>query len=358
MKTILIIDDDDSIRDMYGLALESDGYRVLTAASGAEGLELARRHSPDLVLSDINMPGLDGRGVLRALRDDPELGAKPVVLMTGNQRDITPRNGMELGADDFLLKPFTNEELARCVNARLQRAEVHRRVEDKIVTELRSSLHRTLPHEFLTPLSGIMGLTQLLIDEYPELSPKEVLDMLLNIDRSGKRLHRTMKNYFAILELPAGAGGPPDAVLSPPATRAAVLSGIDVAAQRHKRSKDVVTTLADCALRLPEQTLATIVEELVDNACSFSRPGTLIKLDLDFAGVLKVQDAGRGMSPTQVAQIGAFRQFDRKKYEQQGLGLGLILAQQLLAQCGGSLAFTSELGVGTTVTVQFPTSPA
>src|SRR5580692_5064519 len=124
MKTILIVDDDDALRTTFALVLRRKGYRVIEANSGATGLELARQHLPDLILSDIHMPGGDGSSLLREIRNDPELASKQVVLMTGRPDLVTPRRGMEEGADDFLAKPVSVKELVNCIAARFRRAEV------------------------------------------------------------------------------------------------------------------------------------------------------------------------------------------------------------------------------------------
>jgi CheY-like chemotaxis protein len=100
MKTILLIDDDEQVRTTFGLALRQNGYHVLEADAGPTGLALARQHLPDLILSDIQMPGGDGATLLRDIRRDPELRARQVVLMTGKPEQVTPRKGMEEGADD------------------------------------------------------------------------------------------------------------------------------------------------------------------------------------------------------------------------------------------------------------------
>jgi two-component system sensor histidine kinase/response regulator len=356
MKTILVIDDDAALCNMLSTALKQGGHHALTADSGSVGIELARKYLPDLILCDIAMPGMDGRSVLQALREDSELGATQIVLMTGNVRDVTPRSGMELGADDFLVKPFTFDELTRCVDARLKRASVHWRVEDKVARELRSALKSTLPHEFLTPLTGILGLTQLLLDDHPNTDADVAREMLQDIDKAGKRLHRTMKNYFAILDLQMEQieGALSVDTLSAGEVSAAILAGISAAVHRHERQDDVSSQFADCAVRFAENALTTITEELVDNACSFSRPGTPIKVRLNPTGTLIVQDQGRGILPQHIEKIGAFMQFDRKKYEQQGLGLGLVLTQNLVSHYGGRLSLASEPGVGTTVSVALP----
>ena len=115
MKTILLIDDDQQLRAMFGLALRKNGYHVIEADSGVAGLAMARQHLPDLILSDIHMPGGDGSTLLRDIRHDPELRSRQVVLMTGRPDLVTPRKGMEEGADDFLVKPVSLDALRSCV---------------------------------------------------------------------------------------------------------------------------------------------------------------------------------------------------------------------------------------------------
>src|SRR5271170_2366767 len=161
MKTILLIDDDENIRSTFSMALCHHDYRVIEASSGTEGLQLARKHLPDLILSDISMPGMGGQDVLKSIRESPELNTTQFVLMTGQTHLVTPRKGMELGADDFLIKPISLSELLQCVEARLKRAQVHWLVEDRILSKLRSTLHSNMPHELFTPLAGIIGLVEI-----------------------------------------------------------------------------------------------------------------------------------------------------------------------------------------------------
>ncbi len=353
MKTLLVIDDNEAVRSTYGLALELAGYRVVLAADGNEGVELARRHRPDLILCDIDMPGMDGRGVLRTLRADADLGATQIVLMTGNTRTVDTRAAMALGADDFLTKPFEIAQLLGCVEARLQRAQIHWRVADQALTDLRAGLRTSLPHELFTPLAGILGLTAALREDLPRLAPAEITELLAGIEQSGWRLHRTLKNYLAVLDLEAGAPAGPPPVLAGDDPAAAVANGAAAAARRHQRAADLSVEAAGCTIAVPADDLATMAEELVDNACSFSRQGTPITVRLEASGRLQVTDRGRGMTPEQVRRIGAFRQFDRKKHEQQGLGLGLVLVQKLSARCGAEFSLASEPGAGTTATVGF-----
>ncbi len=124
MTTILIIEDDEQTRENLRTILEMEGFRALAATNGVEGVETARRENPDLILCDVMMPGLDGHGVLRELRADAGTAAIPFIFLTarGERKDL--RMGMELGADDYLTKPASVDELLRAVRTRLEREVV------------------------------------------------------------------------------------------------------------------------------------------------------------------------------------------------------------------------------------------
>jgi CheY-like chemotaxis protein len=212
MKSILLIDDEEQLRKIFALALRKSGYHVIEAENGTTGLALARQHLPDLILTDIHMPGGDGSTLLRDIRQDPALSAKQVVLMTGRPDLITPRRGMEEGADDFLTKPVGVKELVNCMAARFRRASVSWRVEDQMLDKLRSHVPAQLPHEFFTPIAGIIGLTEILRDPHSGLGPDDLPGVYNDLYDSALRLHRTLRNYLLILDLdgpPAGSDESP-----------------------------------------------------------------------------------------------------------------------------------------------------
>src|SRR6267378_7774101 len=111
MKTILVIDDDQSVRLSIRTILARQGLRIVEAPDGRQGLEMARAQLPDLVLSDVNMEGLDGFQVLESLRSQPATAAIPVILMTGLPEAVDVRFSMDRGADDYLPKPFEAQGL-------------------------------------------------------------------------------------------------------------------------------------------------------------------------------------------------------------------------------------------------------
>ena len=260
----------------FGVALRERGYRVIESSSGTEGLELARQHLPDLILTD-------------------------------------------------------------------NRADLHWRVEDRVLSKLRSSANSQLPHELITPLAGILGLSEILSTDSSTLSSAEVQDLSKDINQSAQRLHRTVRNYLLMLEMESGIGEKVElpVPLSSSRLKESLKTGVDLAVERHGRREDITVHWEECPVLVRPSDLAVIVEELVDNAFKFSRRGAPVVVRLGSDGVLLITDAGRGMSKEEIGQIGAFQQFNRKKNEQQGLGLGLTLVQKLAARNGAICSITS-----------------
>jgi len=122
---ILVIEDHHQMRENLALMLEMEGFAVSGAEDGNRGLELARSWSPDLILCDVMMPGVDGHDVLRALRADSATATIPFIFLTARGEKVDQRAGMNLGADDYLVKPVAKEEVLSAIRARLQRQQHH-----------------------------------------------------------------------------------------------------------------------------------------------------------------------------------------------------------------------------------------
>ena len=122
-NTILIIEDNKDVRDNTSEILELANYNVLKAGDGMEGLEIAKKNKLDLILCDIMMPELDGYGVIRAIENNMDLATVPFIFITSKSEARDFRMGMDLGADDYLTKPFTGHELLRVVNARIKKSQ-------------------------------------------------------------------------------------------------------------------------------------------------------------------------------------------------------------------------------------------
>src|SRR5215212_4858116 len=201
MKKVLVIDDTLEIRMIIEETLNMFGFSTLMAEDGESGVVLAKEHIPDLIICDVHMPKLDGFGTLAKIREDERTVGIPFMFLSGAVERPNVRRGMEMGADDYLTKPFTPSELLAAVNARLEKqAEVERKSEKKL-DELRGKMTLTMPHELRTPLNGIMGLASLLIDGHTTMKPADVLESAKYIHQSAERLHRLIENFLAFAQI-------------------------------------------------------------------------------------------------------------------------------------------------------------
>ncbi len=361
MKKILVIDDEEWLRDMVQLALRQKGFEVIQAENGAVGIDAARKELPDLVLCDVNMERVDGYLTLSALRSEPTTAAIPFILMTGLADHAGMRHGMELGADDYLPKPFTLEALYAAVDARLKKAQALRQAAEKNLADLRANISLMLPHEMRTPLNGILAYGEILSSGADTLPPKDVAEMGQVIYDSGKRLERLIENFliYAQIEM-IGADAQKVSALraqAPNFPGELVAERAQAQARSGGRVPDLLLDVADAPVAISADYLGKIVDELVQNAFKFSSAGSAVSVRFGSSpeGVaLAVTDRGRGFNPDQISRVGAYMQFDRKLHEQQGLGLGLVIAKRLAELHGGTLTIRSEPGASTTVTVQLP----
>jgi signal transduction histidine kinase len=365
MKKILVIDDEEWLREMIQLALKQKGFEVIEASNGSDGIEVARKELPDLILCDINMGKVDGYLTLSALRNEAPTAAIPFILMTGLADSASMRHGMELGADDYLPKPFTTEALYAAVDARLKKAQTIRDEAERKLAHLRDNISLMMPHEMRTPLNGILSNAELLAHSASTLKPSEIAEMGGEIHKSSQRLERLIENFLIYVQLELIAADPKNVnALRVGQTQHPVeLIKKQATAQANHadRLKNLSFELVEVSIPIAEEYLGKIVDELTQNAFKFSANGTPVKVTLadSFNTItLSVSDQGRGFSPEQASRIGAYMQFDRKIHEQQGLGLGLTIAKRLIELHGGKITITSEKDIGAVISAKFPKAKA
>ncbi len=365
MKKILVIDDEEWLREMIQLALRQKGYEVIEAENGAVGIDMARRLLPDLILCDVNMDKVDGYLTLSSLRSEETTAAIPFILMTGLADNAGMRHGMELGADDYLPKPFTIDALYAAVEARIRKAQTLRDEADKKLADLRDNISMMLPHELRTPLNGILAYGEILASDAATLPPAEIAEMGQTIHESGKRLERLIENFLIYSQIeilqadPQRAGALRKKETSAP--QKIVENHSLLQAETAGRAADLILNLAGRPAAISEEYLTKIVDELTHNAFKFSRAGTPVRVSLSPSEntlSLSITDEGRGFGAEHIRKVGAYMQFERKLQEQQGLGLGLTIAKRLAELHGGSLTIQSKTGAGTTVQVQLPLAGA
>ncbi len=372
-KRILVIEDAYSLRRDIVEMLRFEEFEVVDAENGLVGVQRTQEFKPDLIICDIMMPVMNGYDVLRALQGDPKTATIPFIFLTARADRQDQRIGMQSGADDYVTKPFTATELLETVKARLAKAEIGTVITEGIIDGIRERIITALPHELRTPLNVIMGFSNLMMMDAEGLDTKRVQEMSQYINGAANRLYRLIENYimYAYTEIVLSDTNPESkrrevfktGVMYYPMS--AIEGYVRERAQsvQPPREDDLVFDLKDVdALPIYDEYLKRIVEELIDNACKFSAPPTTpphAKIYVstyieDGFFVISVKDQGRGIDPEKIDQIGAYNQFERHLYEQQGSGLGLIITKRLTELHGGVLDIDSTLGGGTTVRVALP----
>jgi signal transduction histidine kinase len=361
MKKILVIDDEEWLREMIHLALQQRGFEVIEAVDGADGIELARKELPDLILCDINMGKVDGYLTLSSLRNEAPTAAIPFILMTGLADNAGMRHGMELGADDYLPKPFTTDGLYAAVDARLKKAQTIRDEAERKLAHLRDNISLMMPHEMRTPLNGILSNAEMLAHSAATLKTSDVAEIGQEIYNSSERLARLIENFLIYAQLELVAADPKNVnalrVGRTEHPKVLIQNHATAQATQANRLPDLSLELADIPVPIAEEYLSKITDELLQNAFKFSETDSPVRVSLEEAFnavTLSVSDQGRGFTSEQITRIGAYMQFDRKLHEQQGLGLGLTIAKRLVELHGGTFTIVSDKESGTVITARFP----
>ncbi|MBD2593131.1 hybrid sensor histidine kinase/response regulator [Nostoc sp. MBR 210] len=361
MNKILVIEDDINVRQNLVDLLYAENFNVITAENGYFGLQLAQTEVPDLVICDVMMPEIDGYEVLKELRQNPRTAIIPFIFLTAKSEKPDFRKGMDLGADDYIVKPFSRTELLAAITCRLEKqTAIYQQTQDKL-DKLRTSITLSLPHELRTPLNGILGFSQILMEESELLDAASIKEMAEFIHQSSQRLFHLIQKFLLYAELEIIATDPQRVCeiqkQSTEFPTPGLTNLIDERVKNAGRENDIQIDLSPCIVKISLTKITRIIEELLDNALKFSVSGTPIKITaktVNHTFSVSFSDRGRGMSREQIAELGAYRQFERKLHEQQGSGLGLIIAKKLAELHGGTLKIDSKPQEYTIVTVTLP----
>jgi signal transduction histidine kinase len=293
------------------------------------------------------MPGMTGFAVLEELRKRPGAEGVPFIFLTAQSDRATHRQGMALGADDYVTKPFTVEEILGAIKGRLGR---HRSLQERVeslMEERRREVSADWSHELMTPLYGVLGGLELIEAEGGEISPAELKD-ILGLIRAGaerqQRLSRQLVRHFELQRVLNGFRPGGLFQCEPGAVVGVAARGVAAA---EKREADLCLEVEPGAVALPAGYLADAVVELVSNACRFSAAGRLVVVRGLRRGtfyVIEVADEGLGMTHEQRATVGAFVRFKQAAMPKQGLGLGLAIASAVAEIGGGRLTLESGPG--------------
>jgi len=355
-SNVLIIEDTKSIREELRDILHFEGLQVFTAENGQEGIDKAKELLPDLILCDIMMPVKDGFEVFDELQNIKNLATTPFIFLTAKATNENRREGMILGADDYIAKPFDIDLLIRSIKSRLYKEKKRKQSENNKLETLQHNISFAIPQELLTPLNGIIGLSGLMKDPEVEIDDKELRDFASGIFDSGHRLLSTLQKFIYYTEV--------ELLLNNDKNKASLKEEItetgeqeleeesQIIARKFNREADIELNLKPFNIKISSFHFEVIIANIVDNAFKFSNKGdkVIIEVELDDTHVhITVIDNGLGFNEVTLNQIGAFTQFNRSKMEQQGLGLGLITSKKLIDFYEGELSICGNKPKGSCV---------
>ncbi|MGI0481331.1 response regulator [Geminocystis sp. CENA526] len=361
MNKILVIDNDEDIRNSLYEILTTLEFQVVIAKNSSEGMIYALKELPDLIICDIMMDNYSGYDVLRQVKSNELTITIPFLFLSGKSTIPEIREGMELGADDYLTKPFEIKSLIKTINTLLNKKKQYQLIAEKKLSDLRYNISSSLPHEINTPLSGINVSAQLLKELKGQLTIDQLGELADIILTSSQRLSKLLNNFLLFSELELICHDEKELAQIRQKKVSSCLSEITIAiarkiAQEKQREKDLILDIEKALIFMPENRLQKVLTEIIENAFKYSQPeqAVIIKMKKSFNKVqLIITNEGKSLTPQQINSIGAYTQFDRNIHEQQGIGLGLIIAKKIMEIYQGNLAIKSIPNQETSIELTF-----
>ena len=364
MVHILVIEDEKTIRENIVEILSLNDYDVNSAENGLIGIQSAQAQIPDLILCDIMMDGMDGYEVLENIRRAPQTALIPFIFLTAKSDRTSMRYGMELGADDYISKPFTTDELLSAVQTRITRfTDVEENANVQLL-ETKQQLAHVISHELRTPLTSINMAVQLMSQQLDFLSTENIQDLVETLGNGTNRLNRLVEQISLFVQAQSGFISPEKVKRAsrPEALWTLVLGAINRSQtfiyREHNISVNFNPDHNGVELSCFRDLMIHALAEVIANGISYSPDHTQVNVTVqEFEDGIRisVEDSGKGMTEEQVQlALQEFTQIDREKYEQQGMGIGLSLANLIIQSHGGDLNIESQVNVGTRVNIDLP----
>ncbi len=373
---ILVADDNADMRDYVGRLLREQRWKVDFANDGLEALTRAQELQPDLVVTDIMMPNLDGFGLLRRLRADPRTAQIPVIMVSARAGDEARIEGLEAGADDYLVKPFSAKELlararAQLENVRLRRAADIERVkveeqarqlavanrdaeaareQAEAASRAKDEFLAMLGHELRNPLSPIVTALRLMRMRGTNTREQAVIE-------------RQVTHLIRLVDVSRITRGKIELRRARTEMAPIILRGLEIAGpllEQRSVKVDLQVPAEGLAVHGDSDRLAQVVANLLTNAAKYSEAGTVVHVSAERAGKrvhLRVRDEGIGIAPDLLSRVFDLffqppQSLDRNKG---GLGLGLAIVRSLIEMHGGAVfAMSDGPGKGSEFVIELP----
>ena len=341
--------DDDAIDIMTIEKLLGEDYELRTATTGEKALAVAADFQPDIILLDNMMPGLDGGEVCRQIRADTALRHTKIIMVSGKSMVSERIEAYQAGADDYITKPFNEDELLAKIQVYLRLKSVEE------MDQFKTDVLTLLSHEARTPLNNIIAPAEMLMSE-DEIDAEEKKLLIEMVHSAAGRLHRFFENVMLLSSLKSGKWqfNPEQADLCD-VVHEAVSEMAAKATEREVKIEEKFDTGQPVCI--DSQQIKRVITSMLDNAIRFSPSGESVDVcltgDEEYLCV-SVSDRGQGIESDYLPYVFEELSDPDIDHHSKGQGLSLAIARQIVLQHNGTISVESKKGSGTTFTVRLP----
>ena len=353
-SSILVIDDEPALRVGLAALIKRQGYEVITACDGYDGLKKAKDTIPALILSDVMMPPPNGFEMRRLMSQDPQLASIPFIFLTARTDIVDRVNGIRGGADDYVTKPYVPDELLARIEAVLRRVEMEQargreqmeEIAQQNMERLKHEILQNFQHELRTPLTSIIMPLEFVMNNKLE-TPEEQIRFVRIALSSVDRLESLVNDFILLTSIDQGGLNPIRQMID---VENHILGPVRKRMERYK-SKNlefIQDITVQNAITAPRFEFTRALLHLVDNAFKFSSQNGKVRLTvesgLDGGAVITVQNEGPGI-PVELREKVFERYYqishgDTRTHE--GLGVGLAIARGIFKSLGGTVSILDD----------------
>jgi two-component system sensor histidine kinase/response regulator len=360
---ILIVDDVMSNVLLLKILLTNEKYQVCTANCGNMCIEQAKAEKPDLILLDVMMPDISGFDAAQILKKDPETAHIPIIFLTALNNPSDLVHGFQVGANDFLTKPFNKEELVVRVFHQIKlvaatRIIEHQNEELRATISNRDKMYSVIAHDLRSPMASIRMVLNLVVNAMsPDIIGPELFELLDKANRESEDVHDLLDNLLKWTKSQTGRLNVVRQDLDLNDIIPGVVDIFEMIAQTKKIDLKYQGSSKPVVVYADNDMLKTVVRNFLSNAIKFSSENSSIEITLseegDFAKV-SVRDHGVGIAPERIDSIFKKGETTYGTGGEEGSGLGLQLCADFARKIGGDVMVESTLGEGSTFSVLVP----
>lgn len=355
-SSILIIDDVELNIQVARAMLQKDDYDIYVAYSGEEALRVVREHSPDLILVDIMMPEMDGFTLVERIKADPKSSDIPIIFLTARNDSESLSRAFDLGAVDYITKPFRSNELRMRVRNHLELMTVRRRLQE--ANAAKDRFFSIIAHDLRSPFTALVGMSRYLAEGIEDLDMKTAREFLEAIHKSSKNAFTLLENLLEWSRIQTGGVVIDPEELDLHRLLENNLSLFESSMVRKELKVENHFTGNEKAWA-DENTIDAVLRNLISNAIKFTpRGGTISFFSEKNGSELKIgiRDSGIGMSEEKQKDIFQVdvRSSTPGTEEESGTGLGMVLCREFIEKNGGQIRIESEIDQGSLIEFSLP----